>query len=191
MIKTITYQDIIKLNSCYDPIEIGMPEDYEDTIVNCIKEYRDKVKDKSDIIWLFCRSAFLNKKQRILFGIGCAREALKLIDNPDQRSIKACNIAEKFTNGEATQEELNDAVNAAYAVNDAVAYDAVNDAAAYAAAYGAAYDAAYAAAYAAVYDDAYDAAAYDAAYDAYAAAYDAAYDAQINKLLELIKEHEV
>jgi hypothetical protein len=79
----------------------------------------------------------------------------------DERSIKACEIALKFSDGLATRDELDAAADAAYA-----AADAAYAAAAYAA-YAAADDAAYAA-YAAA--DAAYAAADDAAYAAYAAA---------------------
>ena len=53
-----------------------------------------------------------NDKTLRLFAVWCAREALKLIDNPDPRSVNGCDVAEKYANGEATEEEL-DAARAA------------------------------------------------------------------------------
>lgn len=77
--------------------------------------------------------------RRVLVGwaVWCARQALALISNPDQRSVDALNVVERWLKGEATQEELTAAADAA-------------DAAAYAAAYAA--RVAYAAAYAAQSD---------------------------------------
>ena len=48
-----------------------------------------------------------------LFSVWCAREALKLVKEPDERSINACDVSERFANGEATQEELDAACAAA------------------------------------------------------------------------------
>jgi hypothetical protein len=47
-----------------------------------------------------------NDKTARLFAVWCAREALKLIDDPDPRSIAACDVAERYANGEATRDEL-------------------------------------------------------------------------------------
>ena len=70
-----------------------------------------------------------NDKTARLFAVWCAREALKLIDNPDPRSVNACDVAERYANGEATKEELAAAWDAAmYAAWDA-AWDAAGAAA--------------------------------------------------------------
>jgi hypothetical protein len=95
----------------------------------------------------------------------------------DERSIKACEVALKFADGEATREEL-----AAAAADADAAYAAAAAAAAYAddAAAAAYADAAYAA-YTAAYADAYAAdAAADA--DAYAANADADADADAARI---------
>ena len=86
-----------------------------------------------------------------LFAVWCAREALKLIDNPDPLSIAAVDVAERYANGEATIEELAAARAAAWAAARA-AWDAARaavSAAAWAAVSAAARDAARAAAWAA------------------------------------------
>lgn len=56
----------------------------------------------------------MSDKDMRLFAVWCAREALKLIPKPDPRSINACNVAENFANGTATQEELSDTSDAAW-----------------------------------------------------------------------------
>ena len=151
---TITYQDLMLRKACYDPQEIGMPTDYSATITEFINDYRDKVKDKEDIIWAVCHNHYMTDRDLRLFAVWCAREALKLIKEPDQRSVTVCDVAERFANGNATQDEL------------AAAGDAAGDAARDAAgAAWAAWDAAGAAAGAAW------------------AAWDAAGDAQIDQLL--------
>jgi len=60
------------------------------------------------------------KTQR-LFAVWCAREALKLVDNPDPRSVAACDVAERYANGKATDEELDAALAAALAAARAAA----------------------------------------------------------------------
>ncbi|HUV93083.1 MAG TPA: hypothetical protein VMV80_08350, partial [Anaerolineales bacterium] len=66
-----------------------------------------------------------NYRTARLFAVWCAREALKLVDEPDPRSVEACNVAERYANGEATKEEL---VAARYAAGYA-AWDAARTAA--------------------------------------------------------------
>jgi hypothetical protein len=81
-----------------------------------------------------------NDKILRLFAVWCAREALKLVDNPDPRSISACDVADRYANGEATKEELAAAENAAWDAARAAAWDAAR-AAAWDAAWNAARDA--------------------------------------------------
>jgi hypothetical protein len=128
MYKTISNKIIRSLNMDYDPSEYIKDENEELTIKEWIKKYRSIVPD-GDIIWLLCRKEFMSEKDLILFGVWCAREALKLIENPDKRNIEACNVAEKYANGEVTKDELDaahDAVSAAareaYYASDSIAY---------------------------------------------------------------------
>ncbi|CFK42838.1 hypothetical protein [Burkholderia pseudomallei] len=108
-----------------------------------------------------------------LFAVWCARQVEHLME--DQRSKDALNVAERFVNGEATDEERNAARNAAWDAARNAAWDAAWTArkAARDAAWGAAWGAARGAVWAA------RDAARDAAGDAAgAAARDAARDAQ-------------
>lgn len=105
--------DIIRsFNPCYDPSEKVVDEQETLPVKEWVKKYR-KLFPTKDIIWLLCRSEFMSDKYLRLFAVWCAREALKLIDNPDPRSIGACDVAEQFVNGEVTLEELNAAASAA------------------------------------------------------------------------------
>jgi len=185
----VTYEDLANRGLYYHPKEIGMPTDYYATIPEFINEYRDKMKSKGDIILVICNNNYMMYRPLRLFAVWCAREALKLVENPDQRSVKACDVAEAWANGNATQEELA----AAYVAAKDAAKDAAR-AADYATGGSAAYvpaQAGRAAARAADWNaesdavrDAFGDAKYIAARDAvYAANLDAAWDAQIDHLL--------
>jgi hypothetical protein len=126
MYKTISNEIIRKFKPCYDPSKYIKDENEELPIKDWVEKYRSIVPAK-DIIWLLSRKEFLFEKDLILFVVWCAREALKLIENPDKRSVEACDVAEKYVNGEATKKELDAAYIAANDVADA-AYLAANDA---------------------------------------------------------------
>ena len=114
---TINNELIRSLTPCYDPSEYVTDENETLPILEWVKKYRGTVPDK-DIIWLLCHKEFLSDKDLRLFAVWCAREALKLIDNPDPRSVEACNVAERYANGEATEDELDVAYSAADAADD-------------------------------------------------------------------------
>ena len=124
-ITKISNRIIRRFHPCYDPSELGSKESEYLPIVEVVEKYRDKCRNKMDIIWLLCRKEFMTEKDMRLFAVWCAREALKLLENPDQRSIDACDVAERFANGEATIEELAAAEDATWAA--AMAADWVAD----------------------------------------------------------------
>ena len=47
-----------------------------------------------------------NERTARLFAVWCAREALQLLDSPDPRSVAACDVAERYANGDASETEL-------------------------------------------------------------------------------------
>lgn len=106
--KTINNELIRSFNPCYDPSEKNIPDDEALPVLEWVNKYRGIVPD-NDIIWLLYRPKFMSEKDMRLFAVWCAREALKLLDNPDKRSINACTIAEKFALGESTDEDLAEA----------------------------------------------------------------------------------
>jgi len=135
-----------------------------------------------DALWCI-KSAPEYEKEWRLFAVWCARQVQHLME--DEISINALDIAERFNNGEATEEELNAAGDAAWAAAGDAAGTAAW-AAAWAAAGAAAGDAAGAAAWVAARDAA-GAAAWDAARDAaWAAASSAAGDAQKEQFIKII-----
>lgn len=114
-----------------------------------------------DALWC-CRAEPQHEKEWRLFAVRCARSVQHLMKDP--RSISALDVAERHANGQASDDEL---VAASDAARDA-AMDAAGDAAG-AAARDAAWDAAGAAAWDAAWDAAWNAArdaAWDAAYKA-------------------------
>jgi len=143
-----------------------------------------------DALW--CLRAVKGRDREIrLYAVWCARQVQHI--NTDPRVSACIDVAERFANGEATDEERD----AAGAAARAAAWDAARDAAG-AAAGDAAWAAARAAAGAAARDAARDAAraaAGDAAWAAaraaaWDAAGDAAGDAQKKHLIELCKRCE-
>lgn len=104
--KTISNRIIRKLNPCYDPSEVVKDENEELPVKEWVAKYRNLVNRKSDIIWLLCNKLYMSERDLRLFAVWCAREALKLVESPDPRSIEACNVAERYANGEATTKEL-------------------------------------------------------------------------------------
>ena len=167
--KTYTLQDIENLSPFY-PATKHLPIDWTGTLVDMLQVESCPHEDR---IWVVTK--LLDDKTNRLFAVWCAREALKLVDNPDSRSIAACNVAESYAHGNATDDEL--------CIAAGMAGWAAYRAAAWAAAW-VAYEAA---------DAAYEAA--EAAYEAAAvwAAYRAAGDtgtrqAQIDKLITMSEE---
>jgi len=121
MYKTISNKIIRTIKPSYNPSKYITDENEELPIKDWIQKYRSLIPT-DDIMRLLCRKEFLSKKDLRLFAVWCAREALKLVEKPDKRSVEACDVAERYANGQATKEELNDAYNAAYAAATAAIY---------------------------------------------------------------------
>lgn len=111
--KTINNELIRSFYPCYDPSTKGIPDNETLTVHEWVEKYRNIVPAQ-DILWLLLRNEFYTDKQLRLFAVWCAREALKLVDNPNERSINACDVSERYANGEVTDEELHAARNAAW-----------------------------------------------------------------------------
>ena len=120
-----TIQDIRNLDPCYDPTRYA-PEDWTGTALDVLKADNVPVEDR---FWVVFHEGWIDDKTLRLFAVWCAREALKLIDNPDPRSVAACAVSERYANGEATSEELSAAWDAAWAAAWDAAWDAARDAA--------------------------------------------------------------
>jgi hypothetical protein len=116
-------------------------------IANCqtMQEVWEKAKPEW-LIWVATRKAVLTDSELRRFAVWSARQVQHLMTDP--RSVATLDVAERYAEGAATDEEM--------AAARAAARAAVNSAAS-AEDYAAAYAEARAAAWAAVYDTAYDA----------------------------------
>ncbi|MCB1429598.1 MAG: hypothetical protein KDJ66_10820 [Nitratireductor sp.] len=123
-----------------------------------------EINGLDDALWC-CRAEPQYAKEWRLFAVWCARQVQHLMT--DQRSLDALDVAERYANGEATDDELAAARDAAWcAARDAARCDARDSA----------------------WDSAWDAAraARDAAWDAGVAAQCAAREAQTKQFLEVV-----
>ncbi len=84
-------------------------------LANCstMQEAWEKAPDPSWVIWIASRQGVLTDRELRLFAVWCARQVQHLLTDP--RSINAIDVAERYANGEATDEELAAAWDAAIA----------------------------------------------------------------------------
>ncbi len=125
-------------------------------------------------IWIFTRKSVSNEATRRLFAVWCARQVQHLME--DERSVAAIDVAERYANGEATEEEFAAASAAARDSASTATWDSARDAARDAAASAAAWDAA-----------AWTAASASAS----ASAKEAAREAQANRIMEIMPTFDV
>lgn len=107
----ITYKKIIELGVGIDPEKIDLPTDYNDTVLNFIKEYEPKLENKSDLIWTLLREEFLSEQDIILFNLWCAQQVKHLMK--DERSLNALIVKEKFAFGKVSKAAYSNSQNEA------------------------------------------------------------------------------
>ena len=106
--KLYTLKDIDDLKPCSNPRDY-VSEGWSGTLLDILNVEKAKPEDR---IWVVTQ--LLDDKTNKLFAVWCAREALNLVEKPDPRSVNACDVAERFANGEAKVEELAAARTAAW-----------------------------------------------------------------------------
>lgn len=62
---------------CYDPLDVGMDDDFTEDIPTYIEKARSLAKNNRDILWVFCREDFLERKVINRFLLSCIRKAEK------------------------------------------------------------------------------------------------------------------
>jgi len=195
-IKLFSVNDIRRLGPCYDPVtgmngdgDVVHPggfitEDWTGTALDILKIEACPAEDR---LWVVLRRGWIDDRTLRLFAVWCAREALRLVDESDPRSIAACDTAERYAFGGATDKELI----AAWDTAKAAARDAA-EAADWDAAWDVAWAAAEAAAKAADWTarTAARAAAEAADRAVWDAAWDAARESQVKHLIMMLEADE-
>ena len=114
---TLTWDDFKPFDPCYDPKE--RYGDFSGTILDILKDHRIPAKDR---IWAATCNGVLDDKTLRLFACKCVREVWHLLT--DERSRKAVEVAERYAVGDATDEELDAAMAAAWDAAIAAAWAA-------------------------------------------------------------------
>ncbi len=122
--QTVTYEEFLDFGPCWLEYEGGAER---------IKAYFDRFGGRmsaldilnlddvsaEDKLWSVLREEFIPAPILHEFACVCAEYAISLLDNPDPRSIKAVEVKRAWLRGEATDEELAAARNAAWDASDA------------------------------------------------------------------------
>jgi hypothetical protein len=111
-LRNLTWSDFDQFKPCYDPTEAY--GDFNGTIIDVLKDKRIPTVDR---IWAFTCKDMVTDKVHRLFAVACARSVQHLLT--DEQSIKAIDLAERYANGEATDDELEAAWAAAWAAAEA------------------------------------------------------------------------
>ena len=171
--KTVTIQEVIGWRPCSEYTPKRLSELFAGRESMTALDALELNIPAEDKLWAVLRTEAIDESILHEFACRCAEEALKLVANPDPRSIAAIEAKRKWSCGQITKSELSAAETAAWGAAKAAAW------AAWSAAWAADGDAAWAAACAAA------CAARDAARAARAAR--DARDARI-KQVEILKE---
>ena len=132
--KTFTVENIREWNPCYDPVtgidangdqvnDGFLPEGWSGAALDILRVTDCSPEDR---LWVVAREECIDARTLRLFAVWCARQALVLIDEPDPRSVEACNVAERYANGDATNQELAAARAAAWDAAWAAAWAAAS-----------------------------------------------------------------
>lgn len=113
-----TYADIMALKPCFDPAERGYcTRDWSGTALDVLRHPDVSASHK---LWLVLREGWLPAAILHELALRRAESALALVENPDQRSVDAPIVKRRWLRGEATDDELAVARDAAwYAAWDA------------------------------------------------------------------------
>jgi hypothetical protein len=118
--KTFNIEELRSWNPCYDPIKY-LPEDFNGTTLDIINNKKIPFEDR---LWVVLRNDLISDKLMRLFAVWSYRQTLLFIKNPDPISIEAANVAEKYANGEITEQELSAAASAAWSAATSATWSA-------------------------------------------------------------------
>ena len=122
--KTVTLEEFKKFGPCW----LGTAEGREKleaigsrqeawTALDVLELEEVSVEDK---LWAVLRPEFIPEETLHEFACRCAEEALKLVENPDPRSVAAIEAKRRWLRGEIGDEERSAARSAAWAAESAV-----------------------------------------------------------------------
>ena len=90
--------------------------------IQTMHEAWEKCERSDWMLWVMDELDYGTDKQLRLFAVWDARQTFT--KDTDKRSIEACDVAEKFANGQATREELSAAGSAARSAAESAAWSA-------------------------------------------------------------------
>lgn len=108
-----TYSEIMALRPCCDPAERGYcTRDWVGTALDVLRHPSVRAQDK---LWLVLREDWIPAPVLHEFACWCAEQALALVEAPDPHSVEAIATKRAWLRGEATDDELAAAQDAARA----------------------------------------------------------------------------
>ena len=111
--KTVTVDQFLTFGPCWGEERVrefaGGKNEW--TALDVLKAEGVSGKDK---LWAVLREEFIAAPILHEFACRCAENALKLVDNPDPRSVNAIEVKRRWMRGEATDMELAAAEAAAW-----------------------------------------------------------------------------
>ena len=116
---TITYSQLLLYDPCWSHSAAGRKrlQYYSNKLggkANALDILRLRRVPAGDRLWVVLREDLIPAKLLHEFGCWCADEALKLIDNPDPRSVEAVRAKRQWLRGEITDAALERARAAAW-----------------------------------------------------------------------------
>lgn len=125
--KTVTVDQFLSFDPCWDEERVRdfAGDKNEWTALDVLKAEDVSAEDK---LWAVLREEFIDAPILHEFACRCAENALKLVDNPDPRSVNAIAVKRRWMRGEATDVDLAAAWTAAWDVASAAAWAAARDA---------------------------------------------------------------
>ena len=116
---TITYSQLLSYDPCWSHSAAGRKrlQYYSNKLggkANALDILRLRRVPAGDRLWVVLREDLIPAKLLHEFGCWCADEALKLIDNPDPRSVEAVRAKRQWLRGEITDAALERARAAAW-----------------------------------------------------------------------------
>lgn len=113
MMQVHTYDDIMALEPCCDPAERGYcTRDWQGTALDVLRHPSVRAQDK---LWVVLREDWIPAPVLHEFACRCAEQALALVEAPDPHSVAAIATKRAWLCGEATDDELAAAQDAARA----------------------------------------------------------------------------